>query len=89
MNDNNLIRKQLKNAEGKRLLEKTLLEYSKDIIQALEENPALLSEILYKLEITEEEFYDYISGDKKGNISLYDQALCLTKQKTNRNNILR
>ena len=77
------IRKQLKNAEGKRLLEKTLLEYSKYIIQHLEEDPTLLIELLEKLEITEEEFYEYISGDKKGNIALYDQALCLTKQLIN------
>ena len=39
MNPNNTIIKKLNNAEGKRLLEKTKLEYSKEIINKLKENP--------------------------------------------------
>lgn len=82
MNNNYLIKKQLKNAEGKRLLEKIILEYSKDIIKGLEDQPNKLPELLENLEISEEAFFGYISGDKKGNITLYDQALCLIKKKS-------
>ena len=34
-------------------------------------------------ELTEDDFLAYLSGDKKGNITLYDQTLCLVKNKTN------
>lgn len=81
MLDENLIKKQLKNAKGKRLLEKTKLEYSKEIITELEKNPSLLDKILTDLELTEIEFFSYISGEKNANITLYDQALTLTKIK--------
>ena len=43
----------------------------------------MLNQILDELELTEEEFFAYLSGDKKGNITLYDQTLCLIKNKTN------
>lgn len=84
-NDYNKINfiKKLKNAEGKRLLTKTILEYSKEIIIILEKRPEMLNQILDELELTEEEFFAYLSGDKKGNITLYDQTLCLIKNKTN------
>ena len=75
------IKKQLKNVEGKRLLTKTILEYSKEIIISLESNPDLLTPVLDELEITEEDFFAYLSGEKKGNITIYDQALSLIKTK--------
>ena len=75
MNPNKTIIKKLNNAEGKRLLEKTKLEYSKEIINKLKENPSDLLELLEILELPEELFYKYISGDEKGNIVIYDQAL--------------
>jgi len=81
MNNKIDITKKLKNAEGKRLLEKNALEYSKEIIVALEKNPEIITQILDDLEITEEEFFAYLSGEKKGNITLYDQTLCLVKEK--------
>lgn len=65
----------LKNANGKRLLEKTRLEYSKEIIAVIQTNPQILPELLEYLDLTEEEFYSYISGDTQGNIALYDTAL--------------
>ena len=82
MNNNINIMKQLKNAKGKRLLEKNILEYSKEIITNLEREPKKLIEILDELEITEEDFFAYISGEKKANITLYDQTLSLVKTKT-------
>lgn len=84
MSNENLIKKNLKNAEGKRLYKKTLLEYSREIIENLNESPEKLPELLDLLEVTEEDFYAYLSGDKTGNIALYDQALShLVKKKTN------
>lgn len=82
MNKEIMIKKQLKNAEGKRLLAKTLLEYSQEIINELNKKPEKLPELLEKLEIPEVEFFSYVSGDTKGNISFYDQTLCLIKKKT-------
>lgn len=81
MNNRINVIKKLKNAEGKRLLEKNILEYSKEIIKNLENNPDILNEIIDELEITEEDFLAYLSGDKKANITLYDQTLCLVKSK--------
>lgn len=81
MNDNVMLRKQLKNAEGKRQLAKTLLEYSKEIINELNNNPESIIELLDELEISETEFFSYISGDVKGNISFYNQTLYLIKEK--------
>lgn len=74
--------KKLKNAKGKRLLEKILLEYSKEIIDILEQNPNVLIQILDELEITQEDFFAYISGEKEGNITLYDQALSLVRTRS-------
>ena len=82
MNNNINIMKQLKNAKWKRLLEKNIIEYSKEIITNLEREPKKLIEILDELEITEEDFFAYISGEKKANITLYDQTLSLVKTKT-------
>ena len=82
MNNNINIIKQLKNAKGKRLLQKNMLEYSKEIITSLENNPKLLPQIIDELEITEEDFFAYISGEKNANITLYDQTLTLVKTKT-------
>lgn len=82
MNNEIDIIKKLKNAEGKRLLEKNALEYSKEIITELSKEPEFLIQILNELELTEEDFFAYLSGEKKGNITLYDQTLCLVKEKT-------
>lgn len=81
MNNEIDIIKKLKNAEGKRLLEKNALEYSKEIITELSKEPEFLIQILNELELTEEDFFAYLSGEKKGNITLYDQTLCLVKEK--------
>ena len=83
MNQELEIKKNLKNAEGKRLLEKTKLDYSENIIQELYNNPQMLDEILNDMEITEQEFFDNLSGDKNANITFYDQVLILTKQRKN------
>ncbi len=72
---NKLIERQLKNAEGKRLLEKTRLEYSNEIISLLKKNPVDLYPLLDTLELTIDDFMKYLSGELKGNIVLYDQTL--------------
>lgn len=79
------IKRKLKNAEGKRLLEKTILEYSKEIISAIQKDYSLLSEITESLQIPEEELFRLLSGEKNGNIIYYDQALSITKKKVKSN----
>lgn len=75
------IKRKLKNAEGKRLLEKTILEYSKEIISEIKKDYSLLLEITENLQIPEEELFKILSGDKKSNITYYDQALSIVKKK--------
>ncbi len=82
------IKRKLKNAEGKRLLEKTILEYSKEIISAIQKDYSLLSEITESLQITEEELFRLLSGEKNGNIVYYDQALSIAKKKVKSNKIV-
>ncbi len=83
------IKRKLKNAEGKRLLEKTILEYSKEIISAIQKDYSLLSEITESLQIPEEELFRLLSGEKNGNIIYYDQALSITKKKVKSNTEVR
>lgn len=77
----NSIKKELKNAEGKRLLEKTRLDYSKNIIDIIMKEPNLLYYILDSMQLSEDEFFKYLSGDEKANIVVYDQMLVLAKRK--------
>lgn len=83
------IKRKLKNAEGKRLLEKTILEYSKEIISAIQKDYSLLSQTTESLQITEEELFRLLSGEKNGNIIYYDQALSITKKKVKSNKEVR
>ena len=83
------INRKLKNAEGKRLLEKTILEYSKEIISAIQKDYSLLSEITESLQIPEEELFRLLSGEEKGNIVYYDQVLSITKKKVKSNTEVR
>ena len=83
------IKRKLKNAEGKRLLEKTILEYSKEIISEIKKDYSLLSEITESLQITEKELFRLLSGEEKGNIVYYDQVLSITKKKVKSNKEVR
>ncbi len=83
------IKRKLENAEGKRLLEKTILEYSKEIISEIKKDYSLLSEITESLQIPEEELFRLLSGEKNGNIIYYDQALSITKKKVKSNKEVR
>ena len=55
----------LNNIEGLRLLKLTKLDYSKNIINLLKDNPNCLPTLLEALEVTEEEFSDYLLDNKK------------------------
>ena len=86
MTDENQTKKALKNAEGKRLLEQTKLEYSQLIINELKTNPQIYSQLLRELEITNDQFLKYLSGEINANISIYDEALVLVRKKTKKEN---
>ena len=73
----------------KRLLEKTILEYSKEIISEIKKDYSLLSEITESLQIPEEELFRLLSGEKNGNVIYYDQALSITKKKVKSNKEVR
>lgn len=83
MNDRNQTRKTMKNIQGTIQLAKSRLEYAREIVISLEQNPELLPELLIALELTEEELYIQLSNPEKGNITTYDQALVLLKRRTN------
>ena len=76
----------LKNADGKRLNTKTILEYAKEISENLQKYPEDLQELLEVLEIVEEDLYLYLSCDKKADITLYDQALSHLVKKRKKDN---
>lgn len=67
----------LKNADGKRMLVKTALEYSKEISLKLQENPDLLEQILNELEMTLNDFLEYLTCYKIANITFYDEILSI------------
>lgn len=82
MSERKKVQRNLKNAEGKRLNTKTKLGYAKEISEILKIHPEYLPELLEILEVFEEDLYDYLSLEKKANITLYDQALSyLVKKK--------
>ena len=81
MNESNLLKKKLKNVQGKTLLAKTQLEYSKLILESIQKKPELLNYLLDSLEIAEEDFLSIISTEKKENITFYEQTLQLIKNK--------
>ena len=81
MNKRIEITRKLKDAKGKILLEKTQLDYSKELIEILTQAPDKVPLILKSMEITEQELFDYLKKNKKGNIALYDQILTLTKKR--------
>lgn len=87
MNNKLIIKKDLKNVKGKRVVQKVIQEYSSYIIEIIMENPDFLQEITTALEITEEDFYKYLSGEMDANITFYDQALVLCKKKLKENNV--
>lgn len=81
MNTSNSLKKKLKNAQGKALLAKTKLEYSKLILENMMKDPEILEYLLKSLEITEDDFLSIISTEKKENITFYEQTLQLIKNK--------
>ena len=83
--NNNSVQKEILNAKGKRLLSKTKLNYSMAIINKLQQQPSMLTELLDDMELTKDEFFSYISGEENANISFYDQALESVKRKNLKN----
>lgn len=81
MNQDLIFKQKLKNAEGKRLLKKTKLEYCKIIIELIQKYPNIINELLDELEVNEKDFFDYLSGEKSANITFYDQAINLINEK--------
>lgn len=72
MNDDKSL---LNNIEGLRLLKLTKLDYSKRIISLLKDNPNYLLVLIEEMQLTEEDFYDYLLVNKQVDITFYDQAL--------------
>ena len=69
-----------KNLEGKLLLKKTKLQYTKEILNDISNNQQILEELLENLEITEEDFKNKILS-QDANIAFYDKAYTLLKQR--------
>lgn len=76
------IARDLKNTKGKQLLAKNALEYSREIVLQLQENPGLLEPILSELEMTSRDFLEYLSGFKIANITFYDETLSIIRSKS-------
>lgn len=81
MDDKLIIKRKLKNDNAKRLEEKLRLEYSKTILDELNKDPKLLSDLLDDLDVLEDDLFASLSGQEARNISFYDQALKSVKEK--------
>lgn len=77
----NNIKKRILNAEGKRMLEITKLNYSKQILDILKKEPDILDNVLVDMTLPLDDALNYLSGDKNANIVIYDQMLVLTRKK--------
>ena len=77
----------LKNAEGKRLLQKTKFEYASEIINIIKNNPSIYNDLLKDVELTSNEFFNYLSGDVDGNIIIYDYLLDKSKKLVKKKNL--
>ena len=71
------------NEKGKRLLEKTKLQYTRDILNSIQENPNLLDVVLEELYLDKEEFFEKLK-DTHTNITFYDQAYLSIQEQKNR-----
>ena len=65
----------IRNIRGLRLLERTYLDYSMSLLELISKNSEIEDSILRGLEITKNDFYKYLSGDVKGNITFHNEAL--------------
>ena len=65
----------IKNIKGMRLLERTYLDYSMSLLELISKNSEIEDILLRNLEVTKDDFYKYLSGDVKGNITFYNEAL--------------
>lgn len=74
----------LKDIKGKRLLTKTLMEYSELIVQKLEADPSMFPELLDYLNVDRNEFISSLTNCNE-NICFYADALnkILSKEKNN------
>ena len=68
------------NAEGKRQLKRSYLEYSQEILRLIADNPEIMDELLARLNIDINEFYDNVSGTRVANITFYDEAVQVAKE---------
>lgn len=83
MNKENIkIQKELKNAEGKRILQKTKLEYAKKIIEDLQKEPSVTEIVTSRLDVSNQYFFESLSGSVNENIVYYDEALQITRKLT-------
>ena len=70
----------LKNASGHRKLERTYLDYSQAIIHSLSFDTSIINPLLRKLNMSEEELFQRLSGSISSNISFFDQSLSFIYQ---------
>lgn len=66
---------ELNNIEGLRVLKMTKLDYSRKIIEILRGNMSFFPILLEDLEVTKDDFFDYLLGNKEIDITFYDQTL--------------
>lgn len=78
--NNTQVKLKIRNTQGKRLLEETYLSYSKAITEILTERPDIITALQIRLQVTEEDFWSYLSGDTRANITFYDAALGIAKE---------
>lgn len=70
--------------KGKNQYKKTILEYTNQILNELPHDEEEFSFLLDYLQLSKEDFFNYLSGIEKADITFYDQTLTylLSKKKS-------
>ena len=84
----NMLKKELKNARGKRELEKAYLEYVITLIDIIDKNVEFKDKLLKHMAIDDDELISYLAGTAPANITFYDEALTYALKKTKKDSNL-
>ena len=79
------LRCELKNARGKRMLEKVYLDYVVNLIDMINNDLSLKDALLKHMDIDEKQLILYLSGDTTANITFYDEALSYAMKRIRKN----
>ena len=70
----------IKNAEGKKMVKKSILDYCDQILKIIKKHPEIVDDIISSLEVSEVDFFNSINGEANNNLTYYDHVLSLSRE---------